>query len=341
MDTPKSLIFRYLAIFSAVLFVALNTVRAEESPPYASYFNPQVGFKPAQVDFAAIFLQLAGSLEFYGTPEPYVRHVMAEHTRIAAKYQAAKGKDGDSRPEYLTDKYVETMLGNWKKLTPGLALDSLCRESGRNMRYAIKGSWNMAPEELAAEETNLSPDEKKFFATLIGKSYFRKEDLKEVDRFYNTVWDKLSDNGKLQVSKRTRRGQMDPAARAADIKNDQGGSLVVKIFNQHHDALMNYLTSENKQVVNSQSLQDALRIGLKLEQDEITLTGLNEYERDAFKYSHVIRSAFQKRFNHIQTNVKNADDAKSLRRELDSMTEDLLVIAHSEFRAALMDARSN
>ncbi len=119
-----------------VLLFSQSSARTEEAPPYAAYFNPAKGFKPAQANFQLIFLQMAGSFESSGSPEAYLRHIMAENSRIDGKYRLATGKTGAARPSYFTDEYLERLLRNWNKMAPALALESLARESGRNMRLA-------------------------------------------------------------------------------------------------------------------------------------------------------------------------------------------------------------
>jgi hypothetical protein len=116
-------------------------VFANQPPEYLQSFDPQKGFKPAQKDLTEIFLQIAGSLEFYGSPEPYLRHMAAEHKRIDAKYQNKYGKlPASCRPENLTDDYIDLLSRFWKRLSPGLELDSFAKEIGNTMRDGIRGT---------------------------------------------------------------------------------------------------------------------------------------------------------------------------------------------------------
>jgi hypothetical protein len=110
-------------------------------PEYLQSFDPAKGFKPAQTDLTEIFLQLAGSLEAYGSPEPYLRHVAAEHKRIEGLYRQKFGKEPRSfRPTFLTNEYLEGFSANWKVLSPMLGLDPYSKEVGHMMRDAIKGT---------------------------------------------------------------------------------------------------------------------------------------------------------------------------------------------------------
>lgn len=345
MFTPNSLIICYLRhvfLLLMLLWFSHLRIRAEDQTPYAPYFNPANGFKPAQRDLTKIFLQMAGSLEHFGTPEPYIRHVLAEHTRIAAKYKSATGKDDTALPTYLTDDFVEHLLGNWKKLTPGLKLDSLCRQSGRNMRLAIMGTWNMPVSEIVAQETALSDAEKKEFAGFIAKDYFKKSDFPNLERFYQdgNGYDKLSETGKEEMTRRTARGMMAPEKRNAAIKDDKGGSLVVALLNTHHEALMNYLTTDSKKVVNGDTLLATLKSGLKLDQDKVNFSGMNEYQRDALQYSNAIKADFVKRFQYIRQTVKPENEAEGTVQAVYAMVDNIAAIANSEFRAGLLEMKT-
>lgn len=116
-------------------------VLANNPPEYLQSFNPEKGFKPAQKDLTEVFLQIAGSLEFYGSPEPYLRHMASEHTRIDAKYQRKYGKlPTRCRPANLTDDYIDVLSRTWKFLSPDLGLERFAKEIGSTMRDAIRGT---------------------------------------------------------------------------------------------------------------------------------------------------------------------------------------------------------
>ena len=116
---------------------------ASERPEYLASFDPAKGFKPAQTDLTEIYLQLAGSLEFYGSPEPYLHHMQAEHERIETKYQRKYGRVPQShRPAQLTAESLTRVCSNWKTLSPKLGLERLTKDIGHLMRNAIKGTRN-------------------------------------------------------------------------------------------------------------------------------------------------------------------------------------------------------
>jgi|GEM_PF-3834702 len=337
--------FRFaVAAFAAFfLFHATNATETTQPPPYAEWFDPAKGFGPAQPNFTKIFLQLAGSLEYYGTPEPYIRHIMAEHARIDALHNKATGKSNSSRPDYLTDAYLENLIGGWNKLTPVLKLDNLCRQAGRDMRYAIQGGWNKSVPELAAQEANLTDSEKSEYRDILLKQYFTKADFSMLESFYKTTYDKLSDDGKHQLSQRVWLGQMPPDKRTAAIEKNKGGTMIVEIFNEHQAKTAAYFDSGKGEPVNSDNLENALIAQLKLGQDIGDVSKLDAFSTDALLYSHEIEDAFEKRFEYVKSHAKTPDQAERIHIAMISMAENLVVIAHSEFIAALREqiARNN
>jgi len=129
------------SVVLAVILCLIGSARAADKPEFLDSFDPAKGFKPAQRDLTEIFLQLAGSLEAYGSPEPYVRHVLAEHARVEELYRQKFGKTPTSyRPAYMTDAYIERFVANWNLLSPKLGLDAYAKDVGHTMRDAIKGT---------------------------------------------------------------------------------------------------------------------------------------------------------------------------------------------------------
>jgi hypothetical protein len=117
------------------------TASAADKPEYLASYDPAKGFKPAQRDLTEIFLQIAGSLEAKGSPEPYLRHIASEHARIEALYREKFGKEPrNTRPSFLTDAYVERFAKNWKALASEIALVPWAKEFGKDMRDAILGT---------------------------------------------------------------------------------------------------------------------------------------------------------------------------------------------------------
>lgn len=147
--TRKSLREGYLELFAFTVVAAFLTFliplsgigATPDKPEYLASFDPARGFKPAQADLTEVFLQIAGSLEYYGTPEPYLRHMNAEHERIRAKYQdRLHWESKASWPAYMTSEYFEQFTTNWNALAPKLGLTTLAKNTGHNMRDAILGT---------------------------------------------------------------------------------------------------------------------------------------------------------------------------------------------------------
>jgi len=125
----------------SLLSVAATTASAAEKPEYLASFDPAKGFKPAQRDLTEIFLQIAGSLEYYGSPVPYMQHMAQEHQRIEALYLAKYGTAPHSyRPAYMTDEYLNHFAANWNLLSPKLGLEPFAKEVGNTMRDGINGT---------------------------------------------------------------------------------------------------------------------------------------------------------------------------------------------------------
>ena len=129
-----------LAIFCCLIFRA-QTALPSDIPEYLGSFDPAKGFRPAQADLTEVFLQIAGSLEYYGSPEPYLRHMKGERERIEAKYQQRFGRGSKAYwPAYMTDEYFEQFAANWNALAPKLDLVALAKSTGNCMRDAILGT---------------------------------------------------------------------------------------------------------------------------------------------------------------------------------------------------------
>lgn len=338
----NSLRIGYFGIIGLLAGAVTSPLANGDVLPYAAYYNPDVGFKPAQRDFTKIFLQLAGSLEHHGTPELYIRHVMAEHERIEKKYKAATGKETTARPKYLTDQFVENLIGNWNKMNTGLKLETLSRDAGKNMRLAIMGTWNLSNPELLDLETEFTKDELALYAKFLAMPHFKKQSFPELESFYSDGggWDRMTEIGRSQMTKRVAYGILPPGEREAKQQKDKGGSLVVKLLNTHTDELMHYLSTDSEKVVNGDTLFSSLKTGLKLDGDVPKLEGLDEYVRDAYQFSHAIKWEFDYRAKYIREKITSKSNAEQTIEALNAMVENLAVIANSEFRAGLADQKA-
>lgn len=250
----------------SALSAALATIAplvAAQTPEDADY-DPVKGFKPAQTNLTKIFLQIAGSLEFHGSPAPYLRHIQAEEKRIAAKYKANTGGQlKNHRPDYMTDEYINQLIENWDVLSLKLGLDKLARTASICTRTGINGSrgrgtividafndhqnaivagmegraakpgFEKLQARLSAElgfngppaapdfavivekETALTDSERKQYASFLRLKRFTKAEFGLLERFYTTAFDKLTEAGKDEMSRRVWAGTR-PAEPAHD-----------------------------------------------------------------------------------------------------------------------------
>ena len=246
---------------SLMLTAALPALDAQK-PPYLAHFDPAKGFKPAQANFTEIFLQLAGSMEHYGSPAPYLRHIQSEESRIAKQFKLKTGKEMNNyRPAYMTDAYIDQLNENWDGLAPKLRLNALAKDAGMSARKAILGSSGngtvlidlfnyhqktvvaymeggkpvgfeelrkllsvelefdkslkeslsqskVAPQSeqmlaiLVEHEKALNASERKEYARFLRMLYFTKAEFGPLERFYEGPYDRLTEQGKGQMSKR-------------------------------------------------------------------------------------------------------------------------------------------
>lgn len=174
--TRKSLrnsYFRRLVLFALFASAAASNLTGgmaatADKPEYLASFDPAKGFKPAQGDLTEIFLQIAGSLEYYGSPLPYLQHMKAEHERIEAKYRQRLGRESKAYwPPYMADDYFDRFAANWNALAPKLGLEALAKNTGNNMRDAILGTRGNGT--VLVEIFN--QHQAKVFDSLAGKSH--------------------------------------------------------------------------------------------------------------------------------------------------------------------------
>ena len=166
-------------VLAAIVTLGLTSVLpAENRPEHLRFFDPAKGFKPAQTNLIEAFLQAAASLEHFGSPEPYLRHMLAEHDRIHKKAVAKLGdKIPTSLPSSLNAERVEQLIANWNKLSPVLGLDSLAKDVGQDVRLGIRGVWDKGTTAV----TLLNEHQQKVLEALSGQGLrsFGFQQLKE------------------------------------------------------------------------------------------------------------------------------------------------------------------
>ena len=132
---------RWFSVGCALFALFALTPAKAQQPEYLQHFDPAKGFKSAEPNLTRIMLQIAGSLECYGSPEPYLRHMQQEHARVSRLFEAKMGKQHNSRmPSHMTDAYVDRFVKNWNVLSAPLGLDAFTKEIGRCMREGIMGT---------------------------------------------------------------------------------------------------------------------------------------------------------------------------------------------------------
>lgn len=304
--------------------------------PYIANFNPDKGFKPSQRNFEMIWLQLAGSLEHFGSPEPYLRHMMKEFERVDAASVKATGKAGTNRPPFFTDEYIEREIKNWNTIAPTLALEGFSKNSGRNIRYAMMGSWSMSVTEMASLEKKLTPEEADAYKKLLAKPSFAKSDFSALDSFYGKPYEKLSDFGREQLSKRVFRGTMDPVKREAYIQSDKNGTIILPLLQDHQKQSLAALEDSKAPKANADTFRLVLISRLRLNEDDIDLSGMSGEERDAIFYAHAIKGALKSRFAQIrkQASTEQSDEVEKV---VASMLDTLLLAAQSEYETGLQE----
>jgi len=341
-SAPNSLKFRYfgpIRIALAALFftAAIEVAPAAEPLPYAEHFNPANGFKPAQRNLTAIFLQMAGSFEHYGTPANYLRHVNNEAKRVETAWLKAMGKPATFRPGYFTEGYIEKLITGWNQMAPALALESFSRNSGRHMRCAIMGSWNMTPAEVATSETKLTKVQSGEFQRLLAKPFFTKSDFPALEKFYadGAAYDKLSDQAKGELSKRIWRGTLPTDQRDKDIRSSEGGTIILALLQEHQTKIVEGINGKGD-LVNADDLRKALALRLELDGKDLDSEKLPSVERDAIIYSHAIKVNAERRLKEVSKQA-TPEQMEAMESAMRLMYENLIVAAQLEFEIGLWD----
>lgn len=333
----ESLRKSYLRGVFWVLAVVLILPSSGQS--YLHNYDPQKGFGKADKSLTTIFLKIAGSLEHHGSPEPYLKWILEkEHPRIAAKWEDATGIERTSRPNYLTDDYLEKLLAGWESLEKPLGLEKLCRESGRYMRFAIDGSWNKTPEDWAFEEPGLSQKQRGLYKKLLAKPFFTKADFKETESFYadGGGHEKLSKTGKAQLSDRFWLGKMPKNQRDNEFARRKGGTELVKFLNSFQERIQNNINTGGKRVVDADLMKKELANLLKLNGEKIKLVETDWTIRDSIAYSHLIKQGFDERFSHVDR-TSSKEDAEWAEKMMGAMLDALRIAAYSEIDAAIYE----
>ena len=221
------------------VFCLFASANGAEKPEYLASFDPAKGFKPAQRDLTEVFLQIAGSLEYSGSPVPYLRHVQQEDARVAVLYQQKYGHPPKTfHPAYMTDEYLDRFASNWDALSSKLGLESYAREFGNTMRDAILGTRGSGT--IIVEIFN--EHQARVFNAMAGKSSkgadFESLRLQLVKRL--ELNKSIVDEGKYEVPRRD-------AVRSAIIMH----GITMKLFKRLDDGLSPADAEKVKTVITS------------------------------------------------------------------------------------------
>ncbi|MDB4265116.1 hypothetical protein N9891_00045 [bacterium] len=322
----KQLINSYFGAIGVFFIMLLST----HGQGYLEHFDPDKGFGKPEKSLTTIFLKLAGSLEHHGSPEPYIRWMMARYDEHEGK-QKAKGKKGIARPDYLTDGYVKKLLASWKTMEKPLQLKELCHLSGRYMRHSIQGSWHKTGEDWALEEPNLKGREREMFVTLSGKDFFTKADFPMMAEFYEDGggFDKLGEQSKKRLSTLNWRGQMPKAKRDQELALFQGGTKIIGLLNEYQEAWPESAMKKGEGGISSDNLEQLLTDHLGIGRNMPNLAKRPWDDKDSVRYAHEIQTLFLNRFEVLDEHV-GGTGAPKFKKSLRLMIENLLVLANSE-----------
>ncbi|WP_411845722.1 hypothetical protein AAFN60_19095 [Roseibacillus persicicus] len=127
-------------------------------------------------------------------------------TELASKLEAVLNHTGTNQTGVTA--LLTTALGRIENLQQEGVLDSEKDEKRKN-----KSAQEVAIAAIVARETRLSQDEKVLYTEFLEKKAFEKKDFKKLEQFYTHSYEKLSDDGKAQMSQRIdegiRRGHFD------------------------------------------------------------------------------------------------------------------------------------
>jgi hypothetical protein len=127
-------------------------------------------------------------------------------TELASKLETVLNRAGPAQSGVTA--LLTTALGRIENLQQEGVLNPEQDEKRKNQSIQ-----EIAIAAIVARETRLSQDEKIAFTEFLEKDYFTKKDVKNIDSFYSSSWDKLTDQGKAQMSQR-----MDEGVRQGELE---------------------------------------------------------------------------------------------------------------------------
>ena len=206
------------------------------------------------------------------------------------------------------------------------------------MRYAIEGAWNKSPEDWARDESKLNGAEKTQFKNFMEKKFFTKADVQSMESFYadGGGHDKLSDQGKAQMSERLWLGKMLKGKRDDELTRRKGGTDLVKFFNGFQKRVAEDISNGGERKVNSDLLEKELIAFLKLNEETVVFSKLGWASRDAIQYAHLVKGGFVRRIDHVRRTASQKD-LDVVETNLRLIVENIAAVAYSELEAAFFE----
>jgi hypothetical protein len=272
---------------------------------------------------------MARSLEEEGSPAPFLEGALREKKRL-------EGKGIRAFPARFTEERVSKVLASWKGIEGPLQLRDFMKASGRDIRYGIQGHWQKSIPELLADETKLSSAEKKRYEMLLGKESFQKNDVSAVDSFYSNEWDRLSQQGREQMSRRLQLGLAKPMWKIETPVEIEKGTLIAETLRQYEQRVRADIAAGLEPRLSFQDLKAVMHRGATMNRSKGTEN--NWYFLDGKRSYQRIEAGIGARKSKVKE-LMPSDAAKRVNETLDEVLALLFVAVDSQFKGRLMEKK--
>ncbi|WP_411845723.1 hypothetical protein AAFN60_19100 [Roseibacillus persicicus] len=272
---------------------------------------------------------MARSLEAEGSPAPFLESALREKKRL-------KGKGIQSFPVNFTEERVSKVLASWKGIEGPLKLREFTKASGRDIRYGIQGHWQKTIPELVADEAGLNAVEKKRYETLLRKEKFQREDFPIMEAFYSKEWDKLTQQGRDQVSRRLELGIVETDRQLEPPEKLKKGTLFAETLRQYDERMREDFRAGKAFSLKANDLKLILVRGATQERPKEG--GKTWYYQDTKNCYQRIHGGLEARKTKV-VELMPSDAAQKVNATLDEVVELLFVAAHSEFIGRLQERK--
>ena len=114
------------------------------------------------------------------------------------------------------------------------------------------------------------------------------------------------------------------------------GTIVVELFNEHQELVMQGMKSGTAKGADFQRLRAKLETELEFNKPEVTLVGYETARRDAVRYALVMEGRFNTLFEKIDAALP-PEQAKQVKAFVKGAFIDLARLAHSEFEIGILE----